>query len=48
MRPIDELKWLNNDRLSYERWTNPHFGHRYIFNVKTKKQAGAWILSDVR
>jgi hypothetical protein len=48
MRPVDELKWLDNDRLSYERWMNPHFGHRYIFNVRTKKQTGAWILSDAK
>ena len=48
MRSIDELKWLDNDRLSYERWTNPHFGRRYLVNVRTKKQVGAWILSDVK
>ena len=48
MRPVDELKWVDNDRLSYERWTNPHYGHRYLLNVRTKKQVGAWILSDKR
>lgn len=46
MRPIGELKWLDNERLSYERWMNPHYGHRYVVNVRTKKQVGAWILSD--
>lgn len=48
MRPVDDLKWLDNDRLSYERWTNPHFGRRYVINVRTKKQVGAWILTDVK
>jgi hypothetical protein len=46
MRPVDELKWLDNYRLSYERWMNPHYGHRYVVNVRTRKQVGAWILSD--
>ena len=46
MRPVDELKWLDNERLSYERWTNPHFGRRYVVNVRTRKQVGAWILRD--
>lgn len=48
MRPVDELKWLDNERLSYERWMNPHFGHRYVVNVRTRKQVGAWIVSDVK
>jgi hypothetical protein len=48
MRPVDELKWLDNDRLSYERWTNPHFGRRYVMNVRTRKQVGAWSLTDVK
>jgi len=45
-RPIDELKWLNNNRLSYERWESPHYGHRYVLNVRTKKQIGAYIVAD--
>jgi hypothetical protein len=45
-RPITGLKWVNNDVLSYERWTGPHYGHRYIINAKTLKQTGAFILSD--
>ena len=48
MRPVDDLKWLDNDRLSYERWTNPHFGRRYVMNVRTRKQVGAWSLTDVK
>ncbi|CAN5479052.1 hypothetical protein BH10ACI2_BH10ACI2_17410 [soil metagenome] len=44
-RPIDELKWLTNDTVSYERWTGPHFGHRYVVNIKTKKQIAAYILT---
>jgi hypothetical protein len=46
MRPVDELKWLDNDRLSYERWMSPHFGHRYVINVRLKKQTAAFALSD--
>jgi hypothetical protein len=46
MRIIDELKWINNTTLSYERWTSPHYGHRYIVDIKQMKQTGAFILSD--
>jgi hypothetical protein len=46
MRPVDELKWLGRDLLSYERWTTPHYGHRYVINVRLKKQVAAYILSD--
>jgi hypothetical protein len=46
MRIIDELKWINNSTLSYERWTGPHYGHRYIVDIKQMKQTGAFILSD--
>ena len=48
MRPVSELKWLDNQRLSYERWMNPHFGRRYIVNVKLRKQTAAFVLSDTR
>ena len=44
-RPVDSLKWLTDDTLSYERWTGPHFGYRYVFNVKTKKQTAAYTLT---
>ena len=45
-RPVDNLKWINNDTLSYERWAGPHFGHRYVVDLKLKKQTGAFVLSD--
>jgi hypothetical protein len=45
-RPIDNLKWINNNILSYERWTGPHFGRRYVLDLKQLKQTGAFILSD--
>ena len=45
-RPVDSLKWINNNTLSYERWTGPHFGHRYVVDIKQMKQTGAFILSD--
>ena len=45
-RPVDSLKWINNNTLSYERWTGPHFGHRYVLDIKQMKQTGAFILSD--
>ena len=45
-RPVDGLKWINNNTLSYERWAGPHFGHRYVVDVKQMKQTGAFILSD--
>jgi len=45
-RPVDGLKWINNNTLSYERWTGPHFGHRYVIDFKQKKQTDAFILSD--
>jgi hypothetical protein len=45
-RPIDNLKWTDAHTLSYERWTGPHFGHRYVVDIKTMKQTGAFVLSD--
>jgi hypothetical protein len=45
-RPVDNLKWINNYTLSYERWVSPHFGHRYVVDVKAMKQTDAFILSD--
>ncbi len=43
-RTIAEVKWLNNLALSYERWPNPHFGHRYVIDVRTRKQVAAYDL----
>jgi hypothetical protein len=43
-RPIDNLKWVNNFTLSYERWTGPHFGHRYLIDVRSRKQLAAYDL----
>ena len=45
-RLVDSLKWINNFTLSYERWASPHYGHRYIVDIKQFKQTGAFILSD--
>ena len=45
-RLVNSLKWVNNDTLSYERWASPHFGHRYVVDLKRKKQTDAFILSD--
>lgn len=45
-RIVDNLKWIDNNILSYERWTSPHFGHRYVVDIKQMKQTGAFILSD--
>jgi hypothetical protein len=45
-RLIDNLKWIDNHTLSYERWVSPHFGHRYVVDIKSMKQAGAFTLSD--
>ena len=44
MRPIDNLKWVNNFTLSYERWSGPHFGHRYLIDMRTRKQVAAYDL----
>ena len=46
-RPVDNLKWLDNHTLSYERWTNPHMGRRYVVELKTMKQTAAFIVSDL-
>jgi hypothetical protein len=46
-RPVDSLKWVNNFTLSYERWAQPHFGHRYVIDVRSKKQVTAYDLSNV-
>ena len=44
MRTIDALKWVNSYTLSYERWAGPHFGHRYVIDVRSKKQVAAYDL----
>ena len=43
-RPIDSLKWVNNFTLSYDRWAGPHLGHRYVIDVRSKKQVAAYDL----
>lgn len=43
-RPIDNLKWVNSFTLSYERWASPHFGHRYLIDVRARKQLAAYDL----
>jgi len=45
-RVIDNLKWINAHTLSYERWVNPHFGHRYVVDIKMMKQTDAFSLTD--
>jgi len=45
-RPVDGLKWINSRTLSYERWTGPHMGRRYIVDVKAMKQTAAFIVTD--
>jgi hypothetical protein len=45
-RLVDSLKWINDSTLSYERGANPHFGHRYVVDVKQMRQTGAFIISD--
>lgn len=45
MRTIDNLKWVNNYTLSYERWAGPRFGHRYMIDVRGKKQVAAYDLT---
>lgn len=45
-RLSDNLKWIDNHTLSNERWASPHFGHRYVVDIKTMKQTGAFSLSD--
>ena len=46
-RPVDSLKWVTNDVLSFERWTGPHFGHRFVVNLRSKKQVAAYTLTDI-
>lgn len=43
-RTVNNLKWVNNFTLSYERWAGPHFGHRYLIDVRTRKQLAAYDL----
>jgi hypothetical protein len=45
-RLIDNLKWINNYTLSYDRWASPHIGRRYVIDVRAMKQTGAFVLSD--
>ena len=45
-RLINDLKWINSYTFSYERWTGPHYGHRYVVDLKAMKQTGAFVLTD--
>ena len=45
-RPVDNLKWVNAFTLSYERWAQPHFGHRYVVDVRSRKQVAAYDLFE--
>lgn len=45
-RPVTALRWTNNDILTYERWAAPHFGRRYVLDLKQKRQTDAFILTD--
>jgi hypothetical protein len=45
-RPVDNLKWLNAFTLSYERWAQPDFGHRYLIDVRSRRQVAAYDLFE--
>jgi pimeloyl-ACP methyl ester carboxylesterase len=35
-RPFSDLAWINNQTLSFDRWSQPHYGVHYEINVKLK------------
>ena len=43
-RPVSDIKWTNAYTLSYDRWSSPHVGRRYVVNMKLLKQTGGSIL----
>jgi hypothetical protein len=45
-RLINRLKWVDNYTLSYERWAGPRSGHRYVIDVRAKKQVTAYDLTN--
>jgi uncharacterized protein (TIGR01244 family) len=36
-RPFSDLAWRDNQTLRFSRWSQPHYGVRYLVNVKKKK-----------
>lgn len=47
-RPFDDLKFVENNILRFDRWSNPHGGKRYEFDLRRRKlvKATSFIEKD--
>ncbi|MBI3787606.1 MAG: hypothetical protein HY276_05035 [Ignavibacteriales bacterium] len=36
-RPLNDLVWLDNNLLAFDRWSQPHYGIHYIVDVKKRR-----------
>lgn len=45
-RPLSDLKWVEDEFLVFDRWSNPHYGIHYVVNAIEKKVAIACPFPD--
>ena len=36
-RPLSALVWLDDERLAFDRWSQPHYGIHYVLNVRHRR-----------
>ncbi|MBI4502714.1 MAG: hypothetical protein HY700_16330 [Gemmatimonadetes bacterium] len=36
-RPLSDLVWLDEDRLAFDRWSQPHYGIHYVLDVRRRR-----------
>lgn len=36
-RPIEDVQWVGPNRLQFDIWANPRFGHRYTLDASTRQ-----------
>ena len=45
-RPITGILWRSYYRVQFDRWSNPHFGVRYVIDVQNKRLEMAHAFAD--
>lgn len=36
-RPLNDLVWLDNNLLAFDRWSQPHYGIHYVVDVRQRR-----------
>ncbi|MBN1965747.1 MAG: hypothetical protein JW910_13935 [Anaerolineae bacterium] len=45
-RPLTNVVWLDADRLAFDRWSQPHFGYRYVIDAASGVVVQITVLAD--